>query len=144
MSLSSRTPSFSDFFLMVLLVLFNIYAKYSSINILKSISREVIIVLLLLKVFQNKLNDALSLNFFVFLVLQPSFVNRLKCVYLCVCVYTHTNIKWLVKKTPEKVNKYLSSQSFSFIKERFICSTDFGGQEIFSHRWDFLSEFGIS
>lgn len=50
---------------MVLLVFFNIYAKYSPVNFLKNISHEVTIVLQLLKIFQSKLNDTLlSLNNF--------------------------------------------------------------------------------
>ena len=50
---------------MAFLVFFNIYAKCSPVIFLKKyIYLEVTIALLLLKIFKNKLNDALSLNCF--------------------------------------------------------------------------------
>ena len=62
---SLRTPGLKEFYLMVFLVFFNIYAKCSPVIFLKkNISPEVIIALLLLKTLKSKLNDALSLNSF--------------------------------------------------------------------------------
>ena len=62
---SSKTPDLKEFYLMAFLVFFNIYAKCSPVIFLKKyIYLEVTIALLLLKIFKNKLNDALSLNCF--------------------------------------------------------------------------------
>lgn len=78
---------------MVLLVFFNIYAKCSPVNFLKTISHEVTIVLQLLKIFQSKLNDTLlSLNNFYNLIEQI----QLLCEHIEVCMCEYIYIHFLI------------------------------------------------